>query len=240
MLDVYLDLPWELRHHVHTFCVEGPYDNEIIVRRGRRDEIRFLVRHYIGPESYGWVEDPTFAQLSPNRIGVDACREMLQAYYRIRTFKFSHDELECVRFMLEKDCLGLDMHPAEHIRHLDLQIQPFRIAQLREYGLRSKEEARYAQALRSLAVLQAPKTIVDIHIDMAEGWADDGEREEMFNDAASIVFQLVEHVNALKRGGLNIALLLEGRWDESGGLKLCGSSMACLNDCVAQLKVACG
>lgn len=239
MLELYLDLPWELRHHIHTFCVEGPYDNDVIVRRGCGNKFKLLVRHSTGPYSCDWIEDPIIAHLNPKQYGINVSREMLEAYYRIRIFKFSHDELECIQSILELDCLGIGIRPAEHIRHLDLQIQPFRFARIDEHRLRNKEETRCLQAIQSLAVLRSPRTKVSIHIDMAEGYADEEDREELFSDAAMFVFQLAELVNSLRGIGPNIALLLEGGWDETGEQTQCGSSMSCLNDCVTQLKIVC-
>lgn len=237
VLSLYWILPWEIRQRIRTFFVEGTYDNEVIVRRKGKSNLTFLVRHSTGPLSYDWIEDPTLIQLSPDRIGVDASKEILQEYYKTRIFKLSHDELECIPALLETACFGLTICPAEHVRRLHLQFQPFGYARFLDPTLLARENMRFRKALRSLAILDSSKTIIEVHLYVLQDVVNSGERGELINDAASFVFQLFQLVNTLKVTGVNISLLIDGGWDERGGVRMCSNSIASLNDCVTQLEL---
>jgi hypothetical protein len=237
LLNMYWILPWEIRQRIRTFFVEGAYDNEVMVRRKGKGNFTFLVRDSTGPLSYNWIEDPTLIQLSPDRVGVDASKEILQEYYKTRIFKLSHDELECIPILLETACFSLTIRPAEHIRRLHLQFQPFGYARLLDSTLIARENSRFRQALRSLAVLDSSKTIIEVHLYMPQDVVNSEERDGLIDDTASFVFQLVQLVNTLKVTGVNISLLIEGGWDERGGVRMCSDSIASLNDCETQLKL---
>jgi hypothetical protein len=217
--------------------VEGTYDNEVMVRRKGKGNFTFLVRHSTGTLSYDWIEDPTLIQLSPDRVGVNASKEILQEYYKTRIFKLSHDELECIPTLLETACFGLTICPAEHIRRLHIQFQPFGYARLLDSTLVARENVRFRQALRCLAILNSSKTIIEVHLYMPQDAINSGERGGLIDDTASFVFQLVQLVNALKVTGVNINLLIEGDWDERGGVRMCSNSITSLNDCETQLKL---
>ena len=236
---MYSYLPWELRHHIHTFCVQGSYDNEVVVRHTTGSKPALLVRRPIGTHSYQWIEDPILQKLGPERIGMDAAKEILDTYYSTRTFKFVHEELGLVQPFLEHDVFGLAIRPANHLRRLHLQIQPFKYAQLRELKLKEEEEMKWRRALESLTVLQVSKTTIDIHVDLTQGFADDEECEELLDEAAAFVFRTIELSDTLRMSGLNLALILQGRWDGRDGLKLCSSSVSSLDDCITKMKVAC-
>lgn len=236
---MYSCLPWELRYHIHTFCVQGSYDNEVIVRRAIDNIPALLVRQSIGTHSYQWVEDPILLQLCPDRIGLGPAREILDTYYRTRTFKLIHDDLESVQSFLETDRFELSMRPADHVRRLHLQIQPFRYAQLRMLESRIDEESRCCRALQSLATLRTPQASVDIHVDLAQGFLNAEEDEELLDDAAGFVMRIVDLVRTLRVSGLNVRMTFEGRWNEENGVELCSSSVSSLDDCIYKMKVAC-
>ena len=116
---MYSCLPWELRDHIHTFCVQGSYDNEVVVRRAIGRETALLVRQSDGTYSYHWTEDTVLLHLGPDQVGIDVAREILDTYYRTRIFKFVHDELDAVQPFLDTEKFGLSMRPASHVRRFD-------------------------------------------------------------------------------------------------------------------------
>ncbi|KAF1933238.1 uncharacterized protein M421DRAFT_415590 [Didymella exigua CBS 183.55] len=236
-LSRYSSLPWELRNHIHTFYVQGFCDNEVIVRRGTERGLNLLVRQTAGPHSYHWVKDPILQQSGPNRIGVAAARELLEAYYRNRAFKFIHDELSTLRPFLEADTFGLAMRPADYVRRLQLQIQPFKYAQLRELNAMDQEEHICRGALESLIILHSPHTAIEIRADLAQGFCDDEEYDELLDDAAGFIFRTVDLVDSLKKKGLKVEVTFDGRWDGRDGARI--GTLSSLNDCVFAMKVAC-
>lgn len=237
VLSLYWILPWEIRQHIRTFFVEGTYDNEVMVRRKGRKNITFLVRHSTGPLLYDWIEDPTLTQLSPGRVGVNASKEILQEYYKTRIFKLGHSELECLPTLFETACFGLTIRPAEHIRRLHLQFQPFEYARLLDSKLITCENVRFHRALQSLAVLGLSKTIIEVHLVMPQDVLISREGGEYINEVAALVFQLVQVVNTMRVTGVNIDLLIEGGWDERSGIRMCSGLVLTPNDCVTQLKL---
>ena len=235
----YSSLPWELRHHIHTFCVQGSYDDEVIVRRGTGGVPTLLVRQSTGSHSYQWVKDPILHQVVLNRIGAAAGRELLETYYKTRTFKFIHDELGTLHSFLEADKFGLGMRPADYVQRLHLQIQPFRYAQLREPKAMEEEEQTCQTALESLFDLKSPRTAIEIHADLTQGHCDDSEYDELLEDAAGFIFRIISFVDRLKNKGLTVGVSLEGRWNGQDGTGVCRDSIHTLNDCVASMKVTC-
>lgn len=235
----YSTLPWELRHHIHTFCVQGSDDNEVVVRRGTGRRLDLLVRQSFGSHSYQWVKDPIFQQSVPDRIGAVAGKELLETYYKTRTFKFVHDELSTLQPFLETDYFGLNMRPADHVRQLHLQLQPFKYAQLREPYAMGKEEQICNKALELLLSLQSARTAIEIHADLTQGFCDDLEYNELLGDAAGYLFRVISSVDRLMEKGLNIEMSLEGRWNGQDGTRVCSSSVHSLSDCVTSIEVAC-
>jgi hypothetical protein len=238
-LSRYSSLPWELRHYIHTFCVQGSYDNEVVVRHSMEGGPSLLVRQSTGPHSYLWVNDPILQWLEPHRIGVTAARELLETYYRIRTFKFIHDELGTLRPFLETGTSNLAMRPADHVRRLHLQIQPFRYAQLRDPNAKHQEEGTCRKALESLLDLHSPRTAIEIHADLAQGFCDDEEYNKLLEDAAGFTFRTIGLVDRLKKSGLNVEFFFQGKWDGRDGTTICSGSLPSLNDCITSMKVAC-
>jgi hypothetical protein len=235
----YSSLPWELRHHIHTFCVQGSYDNEVIVRRGTEESPGLLVRQSTGLHSYQWVKDPILQQSILDRIGTVASRELLETYYKTRTFKFIHAELSILQAFLEADSFGLDMRPGDHVQRLHLQLQPFRYAQLREPNAMDAEEQNCHKALKLLLNLHAPHATIEIHADLTQGYCDDSEYNELLGDAAGFIFRVIGFVDRLKNNGLNVEVFFDGRWNGKDGTGVCRDSVHSLNDCVALMKVAC-
>lgn len=236
MIRVYLNLPWELRHHINTLCVQGSYDNEVVVRQKGKDQLSLLMRQPVDTHIYRWAEDPIFVQFSPERVGQAASREMLETYYGTRTFKFVHEELGCVAAFIEKCSCDLALNPTALLRRLHLQIQPFRYAQLRETELMRNEQEICCQALESLAALRHPRAAIGVHVDLAQGVSDEEEFEELLEYAAIFMFRVVEVVERLKMRGLNIKVTLESRWNEKYGVELDSTLTTSFDGCVTMIK----
>lgn len=196
-----------------------------------------LVRQPVDTYSYRWSEDPIFLQLSPERLGPVAFKEILETYYRTRTFRFVHGELECVKAFLENEFLVL--RPADHVRRLHLQLQPFRYALTWELESMRNGQPSFHQTLESLAALRSPRTAIEVHVDLAQERPDDENFESLLGNAAILVFQVIELVEMLRRGGLKIALTLEGRWDGQNSIELLPSSTLSSEDCVRKMELVC-
>ncbi|KZM26498.1 uncharacterized protein EKO05_0005423 [Ascochyta rabiei] len=238
-LRMYSCLPWELRNYIHTYCVQGSRDNEVIVSHAIGSKPAFLVRQPISTHSYQWIEDPTLLHMSPDRIGRDAAREVLDAYYQTRTFKFAHRELGSLRTFLETDRFCLDMRPADHVRRVHLQIQPSLHAQLRDFESKDEEIGKCCQALGALAAVQTSRTTVTVHLDLAQDFFGSEEEERLVTDAAGFVFRIVEVIDNLRLKGLRIDLIFEGGLDKRTGLQFCNRTTTSLAGCTPQTGTAC-
>lgn len=170
---------------------------------------------------------------------MEAAREVLETYYGTRTFKFIHDELSALRPFLGADTFSLAMRPADHVRQLHLQIQPFKYAQLREPNAKDQEERTCREALESLLVLQSSCTTIEIYADLAQGFCDDEEYYELLDDAAGFIFRTIGLFDPLRNKGLKVKVTLEGRWDGKDGTKIYNGFLPSLNDCITSMKVAC-
>lgn len=238
-MKMYSCLPWELRNHIHTFCVQGSHDNEVIIRSSAGRESILFVRQSTGAQSYQWIEDPILSQFSPSRIGEDAAMELLDAYYKTRTFKFSHRELGLLQVFLQTDEFCLGIRPAGHIRRLHLQIQPFLYAQLQDTKSKDLEYARCCLAIQGLSAIKSSRTTVMVHIDLTQGISEDEEYKELLTDAAGFVFGIIRIIDSLKGNNLNFEVIFEGGWDERNKSQLCSKSVASLDDCISQMEIVC-
>lgn len=236
---MYSRLPWELRNHVHTFCVQGAYDNEVVVRQSTGSKLALLVRQPTDEHSYQWVEDPILQLLNPRRIGRSGASEVLDAYYRTRTFTFAHRELGGLRAFLENDSFGLGVRPADNVRRMHLEIQPLLYAQVQSSISKEENITGCCRALEALATIQGSRTTVVVHINLAQGFLDDEEHGQRLADAAEFVFRTSAVINTLRLVGLTIELVFEGRWDESCGLQLCDELVSSLDHCRTQIEIAC-
>lgn len=237
-LQLYSRLAWELRNHIHTYCVQGLYDNEVIVRRAVGNKSALLVRQPIGAYSYQWIEDPVLQVLDTRQIGLNAAREVLDAYYRARTFNFAYRELEGLRTFLEADCFASGVRPADHVRRMHLQLQPFVYARMDGTKAKDEEIGRCCRSLEALNTIQSRRTTVVIHVDLAHELLDD-EYEPRISDIADFVLQMGKVISALRPRGLKITLVFEGRWDETYGLHPSSHFASSLDDCTTQIEIAC-
>ncbi|KAJ4984865.1 hypothetical protein SVAN01_09649 [Stagonosporopsis vannaccii] len=234
----HLDLPWELRNRIHTFCVQGSYDNEVVVRRGSNAQPMLLVRQPVDAHSYRWSEDPVFLQFSSENVGLLASREILETYYRTRVFKFVHEELGCVAPFIEKCSSDLSSRPTTHLRQLHLQIHPLKYTQLHEPESMRSEQEVYCQALKSLVALRHPRTVIGVYLNLAEGITEEQDVKKSFDSAAKVISHVIGLIELLRTKGLNIRLTLEGRWDGKDGVELYSTSVASLDDWSTRIKAS--
>jgi hypothetical protein len=207
-LDIHTRLPRELRNRIYAFCIEGCYDNEVIVRRtasGKTHRFAHLIRQSCGQYSYQWIEDPTTAYLDAQVLGDEVAREMLECYYWTRTFKFAHHELCLLRPFIETDAFGLAMTPAHYARRLQVQIQPLVFAFLLP-DKRLFEERTYCKAIEALAAIQTDRTEVLIEVDLAQGSLVDADYERFSDDAAHFMLRIRRVVESLEARGLRVKL----------------------------------
>lgn len=234
---MYWTLPWELRHRIQTFCVEGVHDSDVIVRRKGESDLKLLVRHPTGPHSYEWAKDQTLIQLGPDHVGSDIYREMAKMYCGTRNFRIIHTELDCVRTLIGTACFGSNFCPAAHLRRLHLQFQPFSHARLLDRRLKDREEAKACQALESLALLNPLKVSVEIRLHISQGAADNEERGELLSVAEAFVVQIMAYVSRLAATGMKIDLIVEEGWNDADGTKLCSDSAYLKLNYISQLLV---
>ncbi|KAH6878720.1 hypothetical protein BKA58DRAFT_377881 [Alternaria rosae] len=208
--DIYTRLPRELRNRVYAFCVQGSYDNEVIVRRtaiGNGRRFAHLIRQACGQHSYQWIEDPTAAYMSAGSLGSEVARELLECYYWTRTFKFAHHELFLLKAFLETDGFGLGMIPAHYARRLHIQVRPLDFAFLLPEK-RLFEERRYCNIIEGLAIIKTARTEVVIEVDLAQGSLGDADYERFSNEAAQFMLKIGSVVETLRRTGLRINLAI--------------------------------
>ncbi|KAH7346927.1 hypothetical protein BKA66DRAFT_554678 [Pyrenochaeta sp. MPI-SDFR-AT-0127] len=212
--EMYLRLPRELRNRVYTFCVQGSYDNEVIVRRAMANKKSFslLIREATGAHSYQWLEDPIASYLNEKQVGLDVAREMLESYYWTKTFKFSHHELRLLGTFLETDKFGLGMIPANYVRRIRLQVQPFAIALLHGPETRDVEQQRCKKAMEALAAIHTARTEVDVEVDLAHDSLDDVNYKRSSDDAIHFLLKTVQDLNRSKDRGLHMKTTFNSTW----------------------------
>jgi hypothetical protein len=214
--EVYSHLPRELRNHVYAFCVEGSYDNEVIVRRSTNpaDLFSLLIREHSSHQSYRWIEDPIVSTISARRLGLHAAREMIESYYWTRTFKFSDRDLYLLVPFLQNDQFRVGVTPASYARRLKLRIQPFVWAQLRSPEARKSEEERCIRTIEALGNILSTRTEVTIDVDIAEELKDDGRCSVSVDRAQRTLRKIVQVVDRLKDRGLRVDMMYSRTWDE--------------------------
>jgi hypothetical protein len=211
-----LRLPQDLRNHIYAFCVQGSYDNEVIVRRIPRKENTFklLVREPFGLRSYQWVDEPIASRLNLSSVGPQVARELLESYYATRTFKFSQDGLQLLPLFLQTDAFSLGVIPANHAQHLQIHIQPFAYALLDEPASRMWEETKCLKAIEGLVTIQTARLEYHIDVELAQESLDDVDYEHLCNDVGHFLLGLVYVTEKLKEQGLCIKTTISGAWDE--------------------------
>lgn len=205
-------LPRELRNRIYAFCLQGAYDNEVIVRRaalGKTFRFTHLIREPCGQYSYQWIEDPISACLSKHSYDSGFAREMLECYYWTRTFKFAHHELCLLGPFLRTDDFGLGMIPAVYARRLQIEVQPLLFAFLLPEN-RALEEQRCCSALESLHSIQTSRTEIAIEVDLTQGTLSDADYEQFSDAASKFLSKIKSVVDGLKGRGLRVTLEAAG------------------------------
>jgi hypothetical protein len=190
------------------FCVRGLYDNEVIVRRPAvTDAISLLVRERAGQHSYRWIEDPIQSILDVPALGIEVARELLEAYYWTRTFKFSHREIGLVERFLKTDRYGLGMIPADYVRHLHLSCR---------IGMRAKqvEENDTLRTIQGFCGLLTIRTEVDIDVDLGQDFRVEGDLSEPLVETEPTCSWISDVAKELRRKGLRIKTSCSQSWHE--------------------------
>jgi hypothetical protein len=211
-MNIFARLPRELRNRIYVFCLQGAYDNEVIVRRaalGQTYRFTHLIREPCGQYSYQWTEDPASACLSKKGWDFDLAREMLECYYWTRTFKFAHHELCLLRPFLQTDGFGFGMTPAVYARRLQIQIQPLLFAFLLPDN-RAFEEQQCCRAIEALQMIQTTRTEVVIEVDLAQASLNDTDYDQFLDAASKFTAEIRSMVDGLKKKGLRVTLGVVG------------------------------
>jgi hypothetical protein len=181
------------------FCVRGLYDNEVIVRRPavHSDAISLLVRERAGQHSYRWIEDPIQSILDVPALGIEVARELLEAYYWTRTFKFSHREMSLAESFLKTDRYGLGMRPADYVRHLHLSCR---------IGMRGRqvEEDETLRTIEGFGGLLTIRTEVDIDVDFGQDFRVENNVSEALAKNELTCSRVSDVVERLSGRGLRI------------------------------------
>jgi hypothetical protein len=202
-------LPRELRNRVYTFCVQGLYDDEVIIRRSATAECAttLLVREYIGQHSYRWTEEPVESIISASAIGHErVTKEMLEAYYWTRTFKVSHRELSLLGSFLDTDKFGLGIIPASYARRLHIQIHGDAFAQVRWSEENRDEHETNLRMLEALGSILTPRTEVMIEFDVHQEQFTDGDGLHNCAKTEAMLAKFVHAVERLREGKLRITV----------------------------------
>jgi hypothetical protein len=213
LFELFYRLPRELRNHVYTFCVQGPYDDEVIIRRSATlgGSTALLVREYTGRHSYRWIEDPIDAIINASAIQHDyIAREMLEAYYWSRTFKVSHRELPRLGSFLETDKFGLGMIPAAYVRRLQIQLHGDVFVQTRWSEPKWVEYEKTVRIIERLSGVLTKRTEVTIEFDLHRG------RQDSLGDTVKTeeMQHLVHAVERLREAEMRITMSCRTRWNE--------------------------
>ncbi|KAI8938589.1 hypothetical protein NX059_004465 [Plenodomus lindquistii] len=234
--EIYTVLPLELRNRVYTFCMQGSYDNEVIIRRSTNNgnAFDFLVREPLGPHAYVWVEDPTTSYIGAARKTADVAREMLEAYYWTRVFKFSHRELDLLETFLRCDLFGLGTIAMIYARRLHIQLRPFAGAE-RSPEHDTVEQQRCHRAIVALAAIQSARTEVVVQFNLDQGFLGCADYTRFSPEDENILFQVISDLITLKERGLHIEIVFSGTWNEHPSTRIRSRSICSPEECMVRL-----
>lgn len=226
---------------MYTFCIqEGAYDSEVIIRRSftRHHAFSLLVRESSGPHSYSWVEDPITSTITGEHMSPAIAREMLEAYYWTRVFKFSHRELDLLGPFLRSDMFGLGRIPMLYARRLHIQIRPFAYAarRLREHD--PTEQQKCHQAIATLATLRTARTEVIVQFDLEQDLLDCAAYEPFSAEDEEFLLKLIRDLIALKDRGLRIEIAFSGTWNGHSSTRVRSRSICSPEECMVRMTKA--
>jgi hypothetical protein len=212
-------LPRELRNRVYMFCVRGPYDDEVIVRRPTSAEEAnvLLVRQPTSQCSYRWMEDPIHLILNIATLKDQVAKELLEAYYWTRTFKCSHRDLPFLGLFLNTDRYGFGMVPSSYIRRLQLQIEVDYGTHLKLPLAKEVVGKSNLHAIKGLAEVLTTRTEVCIDVIVPSDVQDDYDCPEILEES---VLEIEKVVAGLRQGGFRISVThneLWGHWGDGTG-----------------------
>lgn len=238
---MYSCLPREIRNRIYAFCVQGPLDNEVIVRSvtPSRRRIALLLREKDDFQTYRWTEDPFASLLDVQSLGADCACELLEAYYWNRVFKFDSRQITCLGTFLESDLFGLRMRPAEYIRSLQLQIRPLLYATMECTTARQREQNKCCEALKMLAMMRNMRPSISLVIDLAAGSMDEARYRQCIDDSDHFLLALLNTLLELKAQSLRIDLTYTTTWNDSRGTTIPLDSISPVENWIPILKMAC-
>jgi len=239
---IYTRLPLEIRNRVYTFCIqEGAYDNEVIIRRAltqQQHAFTLLVREPSGPHSYAWVEDPITSTIHGKHMSPAVAREMLEAYYWTRVFKFSHRELDLLGPFLGSDVFGLGRIPLAYARRLHIQIRPFAYAAKRMREHDATEQQKCHQAIAALAAIRTARTEVMVQFDLEQDLLNRPASEPFPPEDERFLLKLIRDLIALKDRGLRIEIAFSGTWSGHSSTRVRSRSMCSPEECMVRMTKA--
>jgi hypothetical protein len=201
---------------VYTFCVQGIYDNEVIIRRPAyaNGPIRFLVRDRTGPYSYRWIDDPIDSIIRCSILGDLVAREMLEAYYWTRRFRSAHRELPILNKVLEEDTFGFGMTLASYVRHLHVQVRLGRATYPALPELIGSEEEDNLRTIQNLATVLTTRTELTLDLSFL-GDSDDNDGSTTWStDTEMVLIKLAPTLDMLKDRQLRFAVTHGTLWND--------------------------
>ena len=143
-------------------------------------------------------------------------RELLEAYYWTRTFRFSHMDLALVHTFLHTDTHGWAVLPALCARRVQLQIQPFASVCVHTSGPKaiSFDARSCTRATEAFAAIPSRRILVDVLVDVAQGSMQEAEYERCADEVSLFLLEVMRLVQSEKERGVRVKLAFSDTWDE--------------------------
>jgi hypothetical protein len=152
--------------------------------------------------------------ISQKTLGSEVSKELLESYYEIRTFKFSHREVPLLASFLKVDMFGLGMLPAFYARRIHIQLQHNIGSQPEFVEENPLEEERRLQALEAFGAALTIRTEVTIDVDLYDGSRGEAFSWIMPETINDDLVQVVEIVRRLRQRGLRVKMSRSRAWDK--------------------------
>lgn len=234
--ELFSSLPREIRNHIFAFCVQGPVDNEVVVRYAdsSRTRLALLLRERAEIQGFRWVEDPFTLSLDEWQGDPEGQKDLLEAYYWNRSFKFDERQIACLAKFLATDLFGLEMRPLDYVRSLQLHVRPFLFAKL-DHLVAEQQQLQYIKALKALATMRT-RPRVSIVVDLALGLIDQVMYHQCVDAIDRFLLEILKVVVELKKQGLRIELSYNTNWNDTGGVAIQIESLCSIEDCKVALQ----
>jgi hypothetical protein len=216
-------------------------DNEVIVRpaTGSKHSIVLLIREQADSRAYQWTEDTFASLLDVEYLGRDCARELLEAYFWTRTFKFNDHRTGHLEAFLTSDLFGLQMNAADYVRDLQIQVRPLQYAMTECSEKRQHEQRKCCQTLEALATLRTTRTQVTVLIDWAQDSIEDARYMHCMDDADRFLLEVMRIVGKLKERGLRVKVALSTTWNDQYGKPLRIGSLYSVEEHMSEIRGAC-